>query len=809
MRKPKLVASKLAWALCLFMLLTAPFLAGSVQAGPPLYLLLAGALQLLLLLGLGRRAQTSSLDLSLLGLWGWCSLSLIWTENRYDTWQQMALFAMYLQLYFSIRIHAQTDRQRLQCIMAGWAAVVAIGSMVGPTLVPTLLFFGNSNHLGGYLAPMFWLCLALALNQPKQLKFIWYAAAGYCLVAIIWSDARGALLGLLGGATLLIAVFVLRSRLSKAFASITLFALLGSLVLMPAFPSALLNGLESRLEIWRGALDLVQAHPWLGSGAGTFETVYPPHQTDFYADKVVNHAHNDYLEIWVELGTPALLLALMAVSLLLLKAWQATREAATRTSAIENACLLAASATWLVHGFVEYNGHVPANGIMAATCAGLLLQPTKSSPAGTKSKVAGPTLRVWRRFAWLSTLIVILLLVRVPIAELLLKQAQKAIAAGDNAAAQSILNQVLWLAQNATAYEIRGDLYQGEAEKLTDSDGERKRLGDEALAAYEQARRLKPQHAHLHTKVAFLLEQRRPERAGAAFQMAVNAAPTTSFVSFNLASWYQNQGQPAQALPHYGRYLQLRPDGLDQVLRRMEKIPAANELRQLMPPVARTHVALAKHLLSQDREEEALEAWQQAYRLGPTAKTAEDHLQVLWQQKRYDQLEVEAQKYLGEYPDRAEILVFMARAHEFQGRALLAETLLVESIVRLKENSWLYLALAACLERQGRDQESQVLLEKALERYPVFHQLHFTIANKYYSLGQISRALTHYREAANLDPNRFTYRLRLAEVYERTGLPQLALPLYRACLAQKPDHAFSKNRIETLTSAPDAMRSRP
>src|SRR5438309_4726246 len=52
-----------------------------------------------------------------------------------------------------------------------------------------------------------------------------------------------------------------------------------------------------RKDTWRIFLD----HPFVGTGLGTLQIVYPPYET-LYDKKIVNHAHNDYLEALAETG---------------------------------------------------------------------------------------------------------------------------------------------------------------------------------------------------------------------------------------------------------------------------------------------------------------------------------------------------------------------------------------------------------------------------------------------------------------------------------------------------------------------------
>jgi O-antigen ligase/tetratricopeptide (TPR) repeat protein len=66
------------------------------------------------------------------------------------------------------------------------------------------------------------------------------------------------------------------------------------------------NAGKSRFIIWDASCNLLKQSPWLGTGLGTFSLRYPPyrHPKD---DNFGAYAHNDYLQIWIEGGLPALL----------------------------------------------------------------------------------------------------------------------------------------------------------------------------------------------------------------------------------------------------------------------------------------------------------------------------------------------------------------------------------------------------------------------------------------------------------------------------------------------------------------------
>src|SRR5207249_7490364 len=87
---------------------------------------------------------------------------------------------------------------------------------------------------------------------------------------------------------------------------------------------------RSRLEIWKTAVAMWQAHPWLGSGPDTFRRLVDRYQTPAYWDfewgAAASHAHSVYLSTLATRGVAGALAAagvLVASSLALVAAWRA------------------------------------------------------------------------------------------------------------------------------------------------------------------------------------------------------------------------------------------------------------------------------------------------------------------------------------------------------------------------------------------------------------------------------------------------------------------------------------------------------
>jgi probable O-glycosylation ligase (exosortase A-associated) len=90
---------------------------------------------------------------------------------------------------------------------------------------------------------------------------------------------------------------------------------------------------RARLEAWTVAVRMIEAKPILGVGFQKFQENYrrfDPNATPGMSDTGTHVAHNSYLQIWAECGTPAFLLYLLLLAWCFLDLWRLRREAAAR-----------------------------------------------------------------------------------------------------------------------------------------------------------------------------------------------------------------------------------------------------------------------------------------------------------------------------------------------------------------------------------------------------------------------------------------------------------------------------------------------
>jgi O-antigen ligase len=115
-----------------------------------------------------------------------------------------------------------------------------------------------------------------------------------------------------------------------------------------------------RLDIDRDALRMFARKPILGFGLGTFPDVYPQYRS-FPTNFFINEAHNDYLQLLVEMGGAGFATMLWFL-------WAVYRNAIRKlknwpddtNGAVALAALLGVTGI-LVHSFLDFNLQIPAN----------------------------------------------------------------------------------------------------------------------------------------------------------------------------------------------------------------------------------------------------------------------------------------------------------------------------------------------------------------------------------------------------------------------------------------------------------------
>lgn len=131
---------------------------------------------------------------------------------------------------------------------------------------------------------------------------------------------------------------------------------------------------DRRVTMLRGAWHMFLDHPWAGTGLGTLVAAYPKYET-LYDGKIVDHVHDDYAELLAETGIVG---GLCGLAFLVILFWTSKRLLAEEQSPFSQSIHVAgtvACAGLLVHSLMDFNLHIPANGLIFLLQAAVVLSP--------------------------------------------------------------------------------------------------------------------------------------------------------------------------------------------------------------------------------------------------------------------------------------------------------------------------------------------------------------------------------------------------------------------------------------------------
>jgi O-antigen ligase len=286
--------------------------------------------------------------------------------------------------------------------------------LYGVIPVPTIAPFGpfvSKNHFAGYVEMAALLTLGLAVGLADETRrsrgllgwidssragrvVLAYGAVAVMVLAILISLSRGGAvsLGVGGLVFLLVRIAAARRPTGRRVLLALSLAAAGGGLAFAALPSEgrarvlSLVGATSdssgrfRLGVWRDTLSLGASSPLAGQGFGAFADALPPFKRGA-GDMRVEHAENDYLELFAEGGALGLVLVMGTV-------WWAARQA-LRGLALEGDRLpralgmgaAAAAAALLVHSGFDFNLRITSNAVLFSALAAWILA---AAPAGDR-----------------------------------------------------------------------------------------------------------------------------------------------------------------------------------------------------------------------------------------------------------------------------------------------------------------------------------------------------------------------------------------------------------------------------------------
>lgn len=255
----------------------------------------------------------------------------------------LSIFAYVGLLFLALQFfNSEKKMRRLMQLFVGTATIIAfygILQYLGWDPIPwgaagfeqsrSFATLGNPIILGGYLAVALSMAItALVTAENKRDGIIWAIEALVIAASLITTLSRGAWLGGLAG-VLIGVVLVAREKQDLRKRSFTMLVVLlagvigavgialvsgdgstlGSRLLSASNPLA--GSGESRVEIWKSAVSMVEEKPLFGVGPDAFMIAFPRYETSrsakLFPEVLADNAHNSVLQTASTTGIPALI----------------------------------------------------------------------------------------------------------------------------------------------------------------------------------------------------------------------------------------------------------------------------------------------------------------------------------------------------------------------------------------------------------------------------------------------------------------------------------------------------------------------
>lgn len=483
-----------------------------------------------------------------------------------QVWLHTSVFLVFFGLVQLTGDTWKKYRLLITCVALITASCAVVQYLLGQQPQATYL---NKNSLAGFLLPLIFWALINTRN-PWQNRFDLALLFTTSLVLGLIAS-RGAFLALTVGVVCVIVLArtsgvslgTMRGRAYSFFVGLFTSVLLTGLNLGGGLGRLATlqdpwNAGSSRFLIWQSSWEMFRDAPWYGIGAGIYGLLYKQYRLP--DDRSAGHlAHNDLLQIGIELGWPGLILALLICFFLARMVVRALHHLGLADDRKAEIIVLAAGLlAVLFHSLFTFHLYVYSTllviGVVFARLHVLF-------PEGV-SKLHSVNLARYGPLFGITPVLVCLVPLTLLSFGLISQQAtEKALSAQDSGDTENAVRHLrtakrFWPANDFNWY-MEGEVIRLGIQHNSQMDDERRTvLFSLAQDAYEKAIQLNPLRAAAPHKLGLLIEQNpyqaeslQPGRVVALYQQSLAIEPRYFAARIDLARRYATNGLEEKVLP--------------------------------------------------------------------------------------------------------------------------------------------------------------------------------------------------------------------------------------------------------------------
>ena len=253
----------------------------------------------------------------------WSMVSLIWSLGAEQHLTLIKRHLFFLSLLLGWIVWGRMFNRQLQGMFILWGGMAGIYSLVALIAYPMrgldrLYGFGgfmDNPNPAGYTIAFLVVLSCTWWPQRNGARVVWALLQACSIAFVVMTGSRGSLLSLMA-----VAGFVILMGGGRLYRVLALIMMVAAALLMVFEPSLLERGDSERLTLIRGALALVQQHPWLGIGLDSSYAVNA-------GGVVFDHCHNFILDTAVQYGVIFTALWLVVWGWVGVRAWRYRSQA--------------------------------------------------------------------------------------------------------------------------------------------------------------------------------------------------------------------------------------------------------------------------------------------------------------------------------------------------------------------------------------------------------------------------------------------------------------------------------------------------
>jgi len=212
---------------------------------------------------------------------------------------------------------------------------------------------------------------------------------------------------------------------------------------------------------------------------------------------------------------------------------------------------------------------------------------------------------------------------------------------------------------------------------------------------------------------------------------------------------------------------------------------------------------------NQKYDDGAIELTKRINLYGENEQTAAYKILLLIQEKKYDALVTEVERFYTKYPNNPKIVDLMYSIKKDVYKDNKGAMKVFESYMKNNFDYNTFIKYADYLSQQGNEEKALAIRKRMTEYFPYSPREFYALSKYFYSAKQFDKAEEYAKQSLSLAPYNETYWEQLGDVKNEKKNIKEAMEAYNLSLKYNPNQYIILNKIRKLNGKPEAYKLLP